>query len=154
MDGYFTGRYEFSIDTKGRVAVPAKFRALIGENKYFHLIRMPKYRIKIMTEDEWEKKAKIYANLPETEEFDDYRRIFYSSQADSEIDAQGRITIPKNLLDKIKCEKKIVLQGYGKHIEAYCEKYENIKLTNEKEEKDFLLDYYNIEKKIREFEEK
>jgi len=155
MNGYFTGKFEFSIDAKGRIAVPAKFRDLIGENKCFHIIRVPKYRIKILPEAEWEKKAHVYANLPETEEFDDYRRIFYYSQADSEMDSQGRITISKKQLEQIKYKGgKIALVGMGKYIEAFCVENEDVKITNDKEEKDFSQDYYNIEKKIREFEEK
>lgn len=155
MNGYFTGRFEFSIDTKGRMSFPAKFREMLGENEILHLIRIPKFRIKILPESEWEKKAEIYSNLPETEEFDEYRRTFYYSQADSELDVQGRITIPKKQLEEIKYKGgKITLVGMGKYIEVFCSENENVKIEEDADEKTFSQNYYNIEKKIAEFEEK
>ena len=155
MDRYFTGKFEFSIDSKGRVSVPAKFRDLLDADTNFHIIRVPKFSLRIYPEAEWEKKARIYANLPETPEFHEYTRIFYNSQADSDLDPQGRITIPKRQLEQIKYNGgKLVFLGMGKYIEVFCAENENAKIEDDDDEKLFAENYYKIEEKIREFEEK
>jgi len=150
MDGWFTGKFEYAVDTKGRISIPAKFRDLLSENARFHTIRVPKFRIRIYPEDEWEKKARQYENLPETEIFDEYRREFYDSQADSDMDAQGRITICAAQLKQIKFNgSKIVMLGMGKYIEAFCAENETAEFDDE--ERKFAEKYYAVNKAIRDF---
>ena len=149
MKGWFTGKFEYAVDTKGRISIPAKFRDLIPENSKFHTIRVPKFRIRIYPEGEWEKKALQYENLPETEIFDEYRREFYDTQADSDLDSQGRITVPNKQLKEIKYNGgKITMLGMGKYIEAFCTENENASL--DENEKIFSERYYKINEAMEE----
>ena len=153
MNGWFTGKFEYAIDAKGRISIPAKFRDLIPENSKFHTIRVPKFRIRIYPESEWEKKALQYENLPETEIFDEYRREFYETQADSCLDSQGRITISGKQLKEIRYGgAKVVMLGMGKYIEAFCAENENVDF--DENEKKFAERYYKINEAIREFTQK
>jgi len=159
MDGWLTGKFEYAIDSKGRISIPAKFRDLFKENTRFHTIRVPKYRIRIYPEDEWEKKAHAYQNLPETELFDEYRREFYENQADSDMDAQGRITICPTQLKQINYGGgKIIMLGMGKYIEACCAESEEMQSGSgygeaaEAAEAEFSQKYYAINEAMREFE--
>jgi len=153
MLGWFTGKFEYALDAKGRVSIPAKFRDLVKDSAKFHTIRVPKFRIRIYPEDEWEKKALQYENLPETEIFDEYKREFYESQADSDLDSQGRITIPSVQLKQIRYGGgKIVMLGMGKYIEAFCAENENADLDGD--EKKFAENYYKVNEAMREFDKK
>ena len=155
VTGFLTGKFEFSIDAKGRISIPAKFREILGECGSFHIVRVPKFRLRILPRCEWEKKAQVYANLPETEEFHEYTINFYNSQTNCDSDAQGRITIPKWQLDLIKYKGgKIVLLGMGKYLEACCVEYENSDINSDKNEKDFADYYYKVEREIGKFEQK
>ncbi|MDR0304221.1 MAG: hypothetical protein LBH98_05555 [Chitinispirillales bacterium] len=150
MTGWFTGKFEYAIDVKGRISIPAKFRDLIPENSKFHSIRVPKFRIRIYPESEWEKKALQYENLPETEIFDEYRREFYDTQADSDLDGQGRITIPSKQIKEIRYNGgKIIMLGMGKYIEAFCSENENA--DYDEAERKFADKYYKVNEAIMEF---
>ena len=118
----FRGRYEHTIDSKGRISIPAKFREtlttryneqLIITNFDHCLIAFPA--------DEWnalEQKAGSFSLI--SKETSAFFRFFYSSAVDCVIDKQGRLLIPQTLRDYAKLQKDVVLVGEGKRIEIFA----------------------------------
>ncbi|MDN6730814.1 MAG: division/cell wall cluster transcriptional repressor MraZ [Atopostipes suicloacalis] len=112
------GEYKHSIDTKGRLIIPAKFRESLGET--FIVTRgldgcLSGYPLK-----EWEKLAEKLQKLPmakrETRKF---TRFFYSAATECKIDKQGRVNLPKNLIEFAELEKTCYLIGVSDRIEIW-----------------------------------
>lgn len=114
----FMGEYHHTIDTKGRVIVPAKFRPSLGTN--FVLTRGMDGCLFGYPNDQWEKLEAQLDKLPLTKK--DARlfvRFFYSSAAEVEIDKQGRINISSTLMEYAKLSKNCVVVGVSDRIEIW-----------------------------------
>jgi MraZ protein len=117
----FRGRYEHTIDSKGRISIPAKFKEILSEqydnrlviSNYDHcLIALP-YR-------EWALMEKEMENLPPLgKDTRTFLRFFYSSGTDCAVDRQGRLLIPQSLRDYANLQKEVVLVGGGRLIEIW-----------------------------------
>ena len=118
----FRGRYEHTIDKKGRVSIPYKYReilsdksdnALIITNFDSCLIAFPK--------DEWEMLEKKVAKLPQMKpEVKAFQRYFISGAIECPLDKQGRVMIPQSLRQYAKLEKEVILVGLVKRFEIWA----------------------------------
>jgi len=116
----FIGEYQASIDEKGRIAVPAKFRALL--KKKVVVTRGLDQSLFLYNIDEWKKLASKLASLPiSTSNTRAFSRLMLAGAWDSEIDKQGRITLPGYLKQFAKMQKKIVFAGLFNRIEIWSE---------------------------------
>jgi MraZ protein len=119
---FFYGRFDYVIDEKGRVNVPAKFRKAAGtESDERYVITLGLDRcIYVYPPDQWsliEKKLRQLSNdLPEERR---YIRIVGANASDSKVDAQGRIALPRNLLNTLGIEKNVTIIGAFDHIEIW-----------------------------------
>jgi MraZ protein len=120
----FMGEFEHSIDAKGRIIVPAKFRDDLGEEFVVTLgldgclFAYPK--------NEWEIFAAEVRKLPGTKEARQLQRWFFGKAAACEADKQGRILIPQVLRESAGLEKDIVFVGVLNKIEIWSkERWEN-----------------------------
>ncbi|WP_162146724.1 division/cell wall cluster transcriptional repressor MraZ [Chitinivibrio alkaliphilus] len=120
MINRFIGTYEYSVDSKGRVNVPAKFRRSIDSCSDTTLyIRMaPNNALWIYPEDVWQAEAEKLARLPKTPKNLKYYSMVYRSMTDSVIDSQGRITISGKQLSHVGTASKVALVGMGDFIEV------------------------------------
>ena len=111
----FIGRFEYSVDTKGRVSLPARFRKGLNSSAdaTFVLCKAPDNRLRAYPLDVWGEKEKQYAQLPLTAENTIFLRSIYQSIEEVELDAQGRIKIPAHLLSYAQLEGKAVLVGFS-----------------------------------------
>lgn len=117
----FRGRFEHTIDTKGRLSIPSRFRETLNERYDSRLV--------ITTLDgcliaypfaEWRVLEERVAGLPEfKKDTRAFLRFFYSSAADCAIDKLGRILIPQTLRDYAKLDKDVMLVGSFKNIEIW-----------------------------------
>lgn len=121
MASYY-GRYDYSIDEKFRTNVPAKFRRAAGsglEERYIITLGLDQC-IYVYPPEQWnaieDKLRRLSADLPEERR---YIRIVGAYASDSRVDAQGRIALPRNLLDQLGIEKNIVIIGAFDHIEIW-----------------------------------
>ena len=89
----FYGEYKHTIDTKGRLFIPAKLREKLGDN--FILSRGFDKCVCVYPEDEWERFTAKIEELPFAKERR-VRRYFYAYSEDGSIDAQGRLGIQGN----------------------------------------------------------
>ena len=114
----FIGEYHHSLDDKGRLAVPVKFRSAIGQGAV--VTRGLDHCLFLYTKDEWAKLAKKLADLPiaraTTRAF---ARLFLAGAMDVDIDKQGRIILPDYLREYAGVKKKVVIAGLYNRLEIW-----------------------------------
>lgn len=114
----FMGEYNHSIDTKGRVIVPAKFREQLGE--HFVVTKGLDGCLWVFAEEEWEEFSGKLRELPvANKDARKFARFFLAGAADTETDKMGRILIPQVLRDYAKLEKDVALVGTGNRVEIW-----------------------------------
>lgn len=115
----FMSEYNHSLDTKGRLIVPQKFREQLGAE--FILSRGMDHCLNLYTMDEWEKFTAKLAQVPELSNPDGRKvaRFFIAGATTCEVDKQGRILIPSVLREFAHLDKDVVLAGLGNRIEIW-----------------------------------
>jgi MraZ protein len=117
--GRFKGQEVYSIDNKGRVAIPMKMRKLVSPDAKdtFTLTRGFDKCIHLFPNDEWEQFA---AQFDEVDVYSKEGRFFLdiinSWSEESTLDSQQRISIPKRLLDYAGIQKDAMFIGMNKYI--------------------------------------
>ncbi|TAK92893.1 transcriptional regulator MraZ, partial [Patescibacteria group bacterium] len=116
----FIGEYQASIDEKGRISVPAKFRAAL-KNKVV-VTRGLDSSLFLYSMDEWKKLAEKLSTLSiATANTRAFSRLMLAGAMDCELDKQGRIIIPTYLKDFAKINKKAIVAGLYNRIEIWSE---------------------------------
>ncbi|MBD1379924.1 division/cell wall cluster transcriptional repressor MraZ [Metabacillus arenae] len=114
----FMGEYNHTIDTKGRMIVPSKFREGLGET--FVLTRGLDNCLFGYPMSEWKVIEEKLKALPLTKkDARAFTRFFFSGAVECELDKQGRINIPSSLLQYGKLEKECVVIGVSNRIELW-----------------------------------
>jgi MraZ protein len=118
----FRGRYEYTIDAKGRVSIPSKFKEILIQ-QYDERLVITNYDLCLVAypHQEWAVIEEKVRNLPPLGQKDSraFLRFFYSSGIDCELDRQGRVLIPQSLRDYANLQKDVVMVGSGKKIEIW-----------------------------------
>jgi MraZ protein len=118
----FRGSFEHSVDSKGRVSVPAKFRDIIAERYEGKLVMtMDLDRcVTIYPLEEWERVEEKIRNVPQMQkEVKDYMRFIFSAATESDLDRQGRILIPPGLREHAGISKSVVVVGIINKFEIW-----------------------------------
>ncbi len=116
----FIGEYTYSIDQKGRVALPAKFRNKLASGCV--VTRGLDKSLFIYPMDEWQKIAEKLASLPLTSaKARAFARLMLAGAMDLELDKQGRITIPGYLREFASIENSVVVAGLFDRLEVWSE---------------------------------
>ena len=116
----FMGEFQHNIDTKGRLIIPAKFRDELGAQ--FVITRGMDGCLFGYPLTEWQKLEKKLQSLPLTKK--DARafvRFFYSAATETELDKQGRVTLPLTLREYATLTKNCVIIGVSNRIEIWNE---------------------------------
>ena len=125
----FIGEYQHTIDAKGRLAVPAKFRAKLSSGAV--VTRGLDKCLFLYAQDEWEKIAEKLANLPLAKSnARAFARLMLAGAMEVDIDKQGRINLPKYLTGYAKLNNDAVIAGLYSRLEIW-----NPKDWNEYKEK-------------------
>lgn len=123
----FRGSSFNTIDLKGRIIIPARFRDVIkaGGGDGVIVTRLDK-ALFAYTFDQWSKIESRVLAMSETSEYmRRFRRVFIGGASDCICDKQGRILIPPVLRQYAQFEKEIVLVGQIVHFEIWSkENYE------------------------------
>lgn len=117
-----SGSYIYSVDSKGRISLPAKLRKAISPqaNETFTITRGFEKCIFVYPQDEWEKFAKAISALSVAHpEHRFFIRTLLEPVAESPLDAQSRITVPKGLLEFASIENEVMILGVFDHIELW-----------------------------------
>lgn len=112
------GEYEHSLDSKGRLILPAKIREDIGEK--FIITKGLDGCLFGFSSEEWNNFEEKLKTLPLTNKnARDFVRFFLSGAIEAEIDKQGRFLIPSNLREYASLDKEAVITGVGTRIEIW-----------------------------------
>ncbi len=119
------GEYEHSLDTKGRLIMPAKLREDIGEK--FILTKGLDGCLFAFSLEEWKNfETKLRALPISNKDARAFSRFFFAGAIDCEIDKQGRFLISSNLREFAQLEKEIVIVGMDSRIEIWSkDKWQN-----------------------------
>lgn len=128
----FIGEYNHSLDDKGRMAVPAKFRAALKTGAV--VTKGLDNCLFLYTKKEWSKIAERMAALPFNKANDRaLARHFLAGAMDVDFDAQGRIVLPEYLRSFASITKKVVIAGLYSRLEIWDETaWENYKKKTDK----------------------
>jgi len=117
----FTGRYEHSIDTKQRLAIPRVIRERLHpdhDGTAFYACIMEGPTLCLYTEREFERRARELDDPAlETENVLEYEEVFYPLSERLELDGQGRIRLPDHLMEIVELGKDVVLIGMKDHMQ-------------------------------------
>ena len=113
----FMGQYEHSIDTKGRVIIPAKYREELGEN--FVVTRGLDGCLFLYPQAEWQNFVEKLQKLPSNQNTRKMQRQFLSKAMEVVLDKQGRILVPSLLREIAALKKDIVFVGMMHRVEVW-----------------------------------
>ena len=122
----FMSEYNHTVDTKGRLIVPSKFREQLGDE--FVVTKGMDGCLFVYANDDWSAFEQKLTSLPLiNKEARKFARFFLAGAAQVEVDKQGRILLPANLREFAGLEKDVVLVGVGSRIEIWSrENWENM----------------------------
>jgi len=132
----FIGEYHFTIDNKGRIAIPAKLRKELIKGGV--LTRGLDNCLFLFTSQDWEQMAEKIKGLPLSQANSRaFSRLMLAGAMNVELDNQGRILIPEYLRKYSNLIKKVVLTGIYNRLEIWDERnWEIYKQKTEKESGD------------------
>ncbi|AQS55510.1 division/cell wall cluster transcriptional repressor MraZ [Novibacillus thermophilus] len=117
----FMGEYRHTIDDKGRIIIPAKFRDELG--KTFVVTRGLDNCLFAYPSPEWQQLEQKLKTLPFTRsDARAFTRFFFSGATEVELDKQGRINVPGNLRQYAKLEKECVVLGVSNRVEIWSKR--------------------------------
>ncbi len=112
------GEFRHSIDSKGRIIIPARFRSELGQA--FVMTKGLDGCLFLYPEGEWEELTAKLEDLPFTKsEARAFVRFFFSGAAECDCDSQGRTVIPSNLREYSSLNREAVVIGVGNRIEIW-----------------------------------
>ena len=114
----FMGEFQHSIDDKGRIIIPVKFRELLGTS--FVVTRGLDQCLFVYPREEWTLLEQKLKTLPLMKsEARAFTRFFFSGATECEWDKQGRVNLPGNLRDYAKLDKECVVLGVSNRMEIW-----------------------------------
>lgn len=115
----FMGEFQHSVDTKGRLIIPAKFREQLGD--HFVITRGLDQCLFGYTMEEWEKIEEKLKDLPVTKkDARAFTRFFFSGATEVDFDKQGRVNLPTTLVSYAKLEKECIILGVSNRFEIWA----------------------------------
>lgn len=116
----FIGEYHHTLDDKGRMSIPVKFRAALSEGGV--VTRGLDRSLFLYPKREWEKLAEKLSNLPfgqaDTRAF---ARLMLAGAMEVELDKSGRVNVPEYLRGYAALKKKVVVAGLYNRLELWDE---------------------------------
>ena len=114
----FMGRYNHTIDPKGRLSIPSRYREILGDE--FVVSRGMDGCLFVYADEEWKVFEAKLASLPlVNQEARQFARFFLAGAQYVTVDKQGRILMPQDLREFAGLEKDVVLAGTGSRIEIW-----------------------------------
>jgi MraZ protein len=117
----FRGRYDYSVDQKGRINIPSKFRKIMTPEaeETFVICRAPDGCLWAYPKDEWERYEDLLMAMPMNRDVNRYQREIQNSLSDSALDKQGRITLTSQQMRIADISKEVSIIGRGRHLEIW-----------------------------------
>ncbi|MFH1414298.1 MAG: division/cell wall cluster transcriptional repressor MraZ [Candidatus Omnitrophota bacterium] len=119
----FYGEYQHSIDRKGRLILPAKFREVAKQQfiEKLYVTRGLDICLFMFSEEEWRSQENKFKSIPFTKQQSrTFNRIYFSGAAEVTFDSQGRILLPQYLKEFAQIKKDVVIVGVSNRIEIWA----------------------------------
>lgn len=114
----FLGEYQHSIDDKGRIIIPAKFRDALGPD--FIVTRGLDHCLFVYPRAEWSQLEQRMKSLPSmAANARAFTRLLFAGACECEWDKQGRVNVPAHLRDYARLEKDCVVIGVSTRVEIW-----------------------------------
>ena len=114
----FMNQYNHTVDAKGRLIIPSKFREVLGDE--FVVTKGLDGCLFVYGNEDWNIFAQKLTSLPLVDdEARDFARFFLAGAMSVEVDKQGRILLPANLREFARLDKDVVLAGVGSRVEIW-----------------------------------
>lgn len=114
----FIGEHQHSLDAKGRIIIPSKFREDLGCD--FIMTKGLDNCLFVYPKAEWQVVEEKLKTLPLTNrDARAFVRFFFSGASECSLDKQGRVLIPANLREHSKLEKEAVVIGVSTRMEIW-----------------------------------
>ena len=115
----FQGASSLSLDAKGRLSVPTRYRDVLSATAggLLTLTKHPHGCLMVFPRPEWEKFRERVANLPMSAQW--WKRIFLGNAMDVEIDGTGRVLVSPELRAAAGISRDTMLLGMGNHFELW-----------------------------------
>jgi MraZ protein len=130
----FRGQFSHSVDAKGRVSLPARFRdVLVAECGDARFVLTPAvfdpclHLYPMRAWEEFERKVSELPSLDATAIR--FRRMYVSAAVECELDGSGRVLVPEHLRQRIKLEKDALWAGMGRTLELWAKSSWDAALT-------------------------
>ncbi len=134
----FSGEYEHTIDDKGRLTIPAKFRAKLAEGLF--VTRGLDGCLFVLPPDSWEALSEKVASLPLAQGSARlFSRMIYSG-TECKLDKQGRILLPPPLREHADIESEVVVIGVSSRLEIWSNKRWQELITRMEEESGLIAE--------------
>jgi MraZ protein len=115
----FTGKYNHTIDSKGRLIFPSRLRDELEENQTM-LMPSPDPCIEVWSGEPWrDYEAKLLGQSKSDPSKRGVVRELFSAAHSDKVDSQGRITITQELRDHAGITRDVVIVGAGDHAEIW-----------------------------------
>ena len=115
---YFLGRYDYAMDSRGRVPVPPRYRDAFARGAM--LSQGPDPCLRLFTIESFEQQAALYTKEPPLDRTGRVlRHAFFPRSFSVELDRQGRILIPSTLRGYARLEGNVVVAGAGEWLEIW-----------------------------------
>ena len=109
------GKYRMTLDPKGRIIVPAKYRDILGDS--FYLALSSAKCLTVYTEEGWQALLDKLNTLPVSQT--GKLRFFFANAAQCEPDKQGRFLIPTELRQRVGLTQDVTFVGAGRVAEIW-----------------------------------
>ncbi len=110
----FRGRYQHTIDPKGRLSVPAKFRDVLAQYNGDLVVVPNEHALEVHLVEDWERiESKLREQPTFTPEVREFSRLYISRARDVSLDAAGRILIPPDSRQQAGLGREVTLLGGG-----------------------------------------
>jgi len=122
VSAMFAGAHHSTVDDKGRIAIPARFRAQLAVHGSQIVITMgPRASLEIYPAAVFNSIAEQIQNLEDREAAELLKLAFVGRAVETEIDKQGRVMLPQFLRKQAKLETGAVLVGQINRLELFAE---------------------------------
>ncbi len=119
----FYGEFTHSIDRKGRIILPAKFREVAKAHfiEKFYVTRGLDKCLFVFAEEEWRTQENKFKSLSFTkQQARTFNRLYFSGAVEIAFDTQGRVLLPQYLKDYAGVKKDVVIVGVSNRIEIWA----------------------------------
>ena len=118
----FRGRYEHTIDAKGRTSLPARYRDVLNAMNERRIVVTSALDpcLAAYAMPEWQAFEEKLSKLPQFDRsVQKLKRIYVSGAVECEVDDSGRILVPPTLRDYAGLKKDVLWAGNGKYAELW-----------------------------------